>query len=77
MLEAADALVQIPAERADHADVVVVPHVAVGHDVEARFFLVADHRGDGVVVRLFVLDFLECDPISRPSSWCLNQCGLG
>jgi hypothetical protein len=42
--------------------VVVVPHVAVGHDVEARFFLVADHRGHGVGVCLFVLDFLECDP---------------
>ena len=61
VLEAADPLVHVPAERADDADVVVVPHVAVGHDVEARFFLIADHRRDGIVVRFFVLDFLERD----------------
>ena len=61
VLEAGDALVHVPAERADDADVVVVPHVAVGDDVEARFFLVADHRRHGVGVRLFVLDFLERD----------------
>ena len=58
-LEPWDALVHVPAERADRADVVVVPHVAVGHDVEAGFFLIANHGRDGVVVRLLVLDFLE------------------
>ena len=61
LLEAADPFVHVPAERADDADVVVVPHVAVGDDVEAGFFLIADHRRDGVVVGLFVLDFLERD----------------
>ena len=60
-VEAADALVHVPAERADDADVVVVPHVAVGHDVETGFFLVANHGGDRVVVRLLVLHFLESD----------------
>ena len=59
-LEAADALVHVPAERTDHANVVVVPHVAVGHDVESGFFLIANDGGDCVVVGLFVLDFLEC-----------------
>ena len=60
-LEAADPLVHVPAERPNDADVVVVPHVAVGHDIEPRVFLIADDRGDGVVVRLFVLHFLEGD----------------
>ena len=54
-----DALVHVPAERADRPDVVVVPHVAVGDDVEAGFLLIANHRRDGVVVGLFVLHFLE------------------
>src|SRR3979490_2413029 len=58
---AADALSHVPAERPDDADVVVVPHVAVGDDVEAGFFLIANHRGDGVVIGLFVLHFLERD----------------
>ena len=44
---------------ADRPDVVVVPHVAVGDDVEAGFLLVANHGRDRVVVRLFVLHFLE------------------
>src|SRR6185436_20531052 len=44
VLEAADALIHVPAEAADDADVVVVPHVAVGDDVEARFLLIADDR---------------------------------
>ena len=61
VLEAADAFVHVPAERADDADVVVVPHVAVGDDVETGFFLIANDRGDGVVIRLFVLHFLERD----------------
>src|SRR5262249_60190287 len=38
-IKPADALIHVPAERADNADVVVVPHVAVGHDVETRFLL--------------------------------------
>src|SRR4029079_17116938 len=59
VLEAVDPLVHVPAETADDADVVVVPHVAVGDDVEARFLLIADDRGHGVVVRLFVLHFLD------------------
>ena len=60
-LEAGDALVGIPAERADDADVVVVPHVAVGHDVEAGLDLIGDDRFDGVLVGLFVRDLLERD----------------
>src|SRR5688500_18748747 len=60
LFEPVDPLVQIPAERPDDANVVVVPHVAVGHDVESGFFLIADDGGDGVVIHLFVLDFLEC-----------------
>src|SRR6185436_5606268 len=56
-----DPLVEIPAERTDGADVVVVPHVAVGDDVESGIFLFANHGRDGVVVGLFVLDFLERD----------------
>ena len=60
-LEAADALVHVPAERADDADVVVVPHVAVGDDVEAGLFLIPDDGRHGVVIRLFVLNFLEGD----------------
>ena len=60
-LEAWDALVHVPAERADRPDVVVVPHVAVGHDVEAGFLLIANHGRDGVVVGLFVLHLLERD----------------
>ena len=59
LLEAADALVHVPAERADHTDVVVVPHVAVGHDVEAGLDLVANDGRYGVVVGLFVRDLLE------------------
>ena len=62
LFEAADAFVHVPAERADDADVVVVPHVAVGDDVEAHVLLFTDHGGHGVVVRLFVLHFLERDP---------------
>src|SRR5271168_3139408 len=61
VLEAWNALVHVPAERPDHPNVVVVPHVAVGHDVETRFFLITDHRRDRVVVRFFVLHFLERD----------------
>jgi hypothetical protein len=60
-LEAGDALVEVPAERADDADVVVVPHVAVGHDVEAGLDLIADDGSDGVLVGLFVRDLLERD----------------
>ena len=59
-LEAVDPLVEIPTERPDHADVVVVPHVAVGDDIQSRLFLVADDRRHGVGVHLFVLHFLEC-----------------
>ena len=44
------------------ANVVVVPHVAVGDDVETRFLLVSDHGRDRVGVGLFVLHFLESDP---------------
>src|SRR5262245_44156465 len=58
-LEAVDPLVEIPAERTDHTDVVVVPHVAVGDDVEAGGFLITNDGGDRVVIRLFVLNFLE------------------
>ena len=61
-VEAADALVHVPAERADHADVVVVRHLAVGDDVEAGFLLVADHHLGGVVIRLLVANLLERDP---------------
>src|SRR5438034_7968712 len=61
VLEPADALVHVPAERADHADVVVVPHVAVGDDVQPGFFLIADHRRHRIVVSLFMLDFLKRD----------------
>src|SRR5215467_11474375 len=57
----ADPLVHVPAEGSDDADVVVVPHVAVGYDVQTRFLLIADHRCNGIVVSLFVLDFLERD----------------
>src|SRR5690606_2119729 len=52
-LETGNALVEVPAERTDDADVVVVPHVAVGDDVEAGLLLVSNDRGDRVRVRLF------------------------
>jgi len=61
LLEAADTLVHVPAERTDDADVVVVPHVAVGHDVEPHGFLLGDDRGDGVGIGFFVGHFLERD----------------
>ena len=57
--EAWDALVHVPTERPDRTDVVVVPHVAVGDDVETGFLLVSNHCRDRVGVRLFVLHFLE------------------
>ena len=61
-IEAADALVHVPAERADHADVVVVGHLAVRDDVEPCLFLVGDDGVGGVVVGLFVRDLLERHP---------------
>ena len=61
-VEAGNALIEIPAERADNADIVVVPHVAVGHEVEAGLFLVTDDRSDGVRIGFLVGDFLEGDP---------------
>jgi hypothetical protein len=45
--------------------------------MSSPLLLIADDGGHGVGVRLFVLHFLERDPTSRPSSWCLNHCGLG
>src|SRR4029079_18210107 len=60
-VEAADALVHVPAEGADHPDVVVVRHLAVGDHVEAGLFLVVDHDLGGVVVGLLVADLLERD----------------
>ena len=76
-LEARDALVEIPAERPNDSDVIVVPHVAVGHDVESRVFLVADHRRDGVIVCLFVLNLLECDAYVAPAQLVLEPVGPG
>ena len=58
-LEAADALVHVPAEGADPADVVVEAHLAVGHDVQPGVLLVPDHRGRGVGVGLGVRRVLE------------------
>ena len=66
-LETWDALVHVPTERADRPDVVVVPHVAVGHDVEAGFLLIANDGRDGVVVGLLVLHFLERDADVAPA----------
>jgi len=60
-LEAADPLVHVPAERADHADVVVVAHLPVGDDVEARLLLVGDRDRGRVLVGLGVVDVLEGD----------------
>src|SRR5690348_13857067 len=60
--EAANALVHVPAERSDHAHIVVVPHVPIGDDVEPGFLLVANRGGNSVVVHLFVLNFLKRDP---------------
>src|SRR5947208_16853383 len=53
-LKAADALIHVPAEGADNSDVIVVPHVPVGHDVEAGRLLVAHYGRNSVVVRLLV-----------------------
>ncbi len=61
-VEARDAFVHVPAERADHADVVVVRHLPVGHDVEPGLLLIVDHREGRVVVGLLVPDLLERDP---------------
>jgi hypothetical protein len=60
-LEAADALVHVPAERPDHADVIVVGHLTVGDDVEAGFLLVADRDMRRILVGLGVVDGLERD----------------
>src|SRR4029077_5872628 len=43
-IEARDAFVHVPAEGADHADVVVVRHLAVGHDVELSLLLIDETR---------------------------------
>ena len=59
--KSSDALIHVPAERTDHADVIVVPHVSVGHDVQPGLFLIADRGADRIVVRLFVLHFFEGD----------------
>jgi len=56
---AGDALVHVPAERADHPDVVVVIHLAVGDEVEARLLLVVDHDLGRVLIRLLMVDVLE------------------
>ena len=61
-LEAGDPLVPVPAEGADHPDVVVVGHLPVGDDVEARFLLILDDGVRRVVVGLLVPDLLEGDP---------------
>ena len=61
-VEAGDALVHVPAEGADHTDVVVVRHLAVGDDVEAGLFLVVDDGLGRVVVGLLVADLLERNP---------------
>ena len=60
-LEAADALVHVPAKRADDAHVVIERHLAVCNDIETCFFLIVDDRLSRVMVGLFMLDFLECD----------------
>ena len=61
-LKAVNSLVHVPAERADDADVIVVPHLAVGDDVEAGFLLIVNHRRGGVLVGLFVADLFEGNP---------------
>ena len=65
-IEARDPLVHVPAEGADHADVVVVGHLAVGDDVEPGLLLVADHRRGGVGVGLLVPHVLEGDADVAP-----------
>ena len=59
--EAADAFIHVPAERTDDADIIVVPHVAIGHDIEAGFFLIAHHCGNSIVVSLFMRDLFKRD----------------
>ena len=62
-VEAADALVHVPAERADRADVVVIGHLAVGDDVEPGFYSWSRMTAAvGVAVGLLVRDVLERNP---------------
>src|SRR5579862_5025513 len=59
--EPTDAFVHIPAEGADDTDVIVVPHVSVGHNIEARFFLLANYSRNSVLISLLVLNLFESD----------------
>ena len=77
-LKAVDALVHVPAERADDADVIVEPHLAVGDDVETGVLLVVDHGLRGVLVRLFVPDLFEGNPdIAAQQLMADTSCGRG
>ena len=75
MLEAGDALVHVPAERADHADVVVEVHLPVGHEIETGLLLVPDHNLGGVLVCLLVVDVLERDAHVTPEQLVVEPVG--
>src|SRR5688572_13791212 len=56
VFESPDSLVHVPAERADDADIIVVPHVPIGDDIETGKFLLADNGSHRVVILLFIGD---------------------